>query len=140
MLAEALRQLGLPEDAASNERVDTDRLARALTDNCKLCMHAALFGHWGPLLAEIKALTHCRYCHRSWSSVKEAHCRVCCTQFASNEAASFHWVDDNHVDPLTARRDKKAGGGPRYIEQDTPFGKVLNLARYAEYRERRGNG
>lgn len=139
MLAEALSQLGMAANAADSEQPNMDRLEKAMADGCRPCMHAAIFGWWGPPLKELNASTHCKRCHRSWSSIKEAHCTVCCTQFASNEAAQYHWVDDKHLDPAEARRDKKAGGGPRYIEQESPFGPVLNLARYAEYQERRSN-
>jgi hypothetical protein len=68
--------------------------------------------------------------------VKEAHCVVCCQQFASNEAAAYHWVDDKHIDPTEVKRDKKVGGGPRYHQLETEFGPVWMLARHLEYRER----
>lgn len=113
---------------------------RALRDSgvtCPPCTHAVIFGSWGrPLHDGLRAATHCHRCHRSWRSLREAHCTVCCSHFASNEAASFHWDESGkggpakHTHPEECRR---AGTkGPRYTTIDTEFGPTWQLTRYVE--------
>ena len=53
--------------------------------------------------------THCHRCHRSWISTAQAHCVVCCQQFASNSVADLHWREPKgqppvHIDPSTITR------------------------------------
>jgi hypothetical protein len=57
-------------------------------------------GHWGSAPSGgLYTGTHCRYCHRSWRSKEQVHCRVvladgsrCCAQFASDNVARKHFV------------------------------------------------
>jgi hypothetical protein len=73
---------------------------------CALCDYADEHGWWGPGFKG----AHCRRCHLSWTSRSQAHCRVCCGQFASNGVANFHWgsgksgnapaYNAKHLDPL----------------------------------------
>lgn len=104
---------------------------------CPPCTHAIIFGSWGrPLHDGVKAATHCRRCHRSWRSLREAHCAVCCGHFSSNEAASFHWNDGSrgspgkHIPPEDCMRAE--GKGPRYTTIETEFGPTWQLTRYVE--------
>lgn len=60
----------------------------SLTD-CAPCAYAREHGWWGPAHRG----THCRDCHHSWTSRKEAHCTVCHEHFASVTAAEMHWCD-----------------------------------------------
>ncbi len=104
------------------------RLRGALEDGCSPCVHATIFGWWGyPLLRDLKAHTHCKTCHRSWRGVKEAHCTVCHQQFASNEAAGKHWVNDQHVRPSEVVGQSKT---PRFCATDSEFGPVWTLCRH----------
>jgi hypothetical protein len=54
---------------------------------CAICEYAHKHGWWGPGFRG----THCRKCHLSWTSRSQAHCPVCCQQFASNGVANYHW-------------------------------------------------
>lgn len=106
------------------------RMRRGIEARCRPCVHSALFGWWGyPLLRDLNAHTHCAGCHRSWRGVKEAHCTVCHEQFASNEAAAKHWVNDRHVDPSKV---KGVNGKPRFCisDQESEFGTVWTLCRH----------
>lgn len=97
---------------------------------CRPCIHATLFGWWGyPLLRDLNAHTHCKTCHRSWRGIKEAHCTVCHEQFASNEAAGKHWVDDKHIHPSEV---KGRDGKPRFCATEDEFGVVWTLCRHQD--------
>lgn len=63
---------------------------------CSPCTHAAAEGWWGPSL---HGGTHCRGCHRSWSSVSQSHCTECHRHFGSNMAGDAHRRRDECVDP-----------------------------------------
>ncbi len=63
-----------------------------MTD-CPICAHARAHGAWG------QPGTHCRECHRSWTSTAQAHCTACHQQFGSNRIAEMHWVRGEHRDP-----------------------------------------
>jgi hypothetical protein len=62
---------------------------------CPTCSYADQHGWWG------HQGTHCRGCHRSWTSTAQAHCAVCCVHFTSDSAAERHWVKGRHADPAT---------------------------------------
>lgn len=99
---------------------------------CLPCRHAAIFGWWGnPLTKGIGAVTHCKACHRSWRSLKEAHCTVCHSHFTSNEAASYHWNDKTGQHMQVEECIRGEGKGPRYSATETPFGVVWGLARFS---------
>lgn len=128
-----------PEEIAEKEHVrerQYERL-RNLDADCTPCMHGIIFGHWGkPLTEGIGATTHCKRCHRSWRGIREAHCTVCCEQFASNEAASFHWDESKKGGPSVHRKVeecmREGDKGPRYTALETPFGVTWQLSRYLE--------
>lgn len=61
----------------------------ATSDTCAPCAHAAEHGWWGP----DHPGTHCRDCHRSWTSLAQAHCVTCHQQFVSALVADSHWCD-----------------------------------------------
>jgi hypothetical protein len=104
------------------------RLREGMGADCRPCIHAALFGWWGPpLIKDLNASTHCHRCHRSWRGVKEAHCVICCEQFASNEASSLHWVDDGHMHPSEV---KGRTGKPRFTKTPSEFGDVWVISRF----------
>lgn len=94
----------------------------ATTNGCGPCSHAEAHGWWGATLG--KARTHCRSCHRSWRSLREAHCAGCCRHFADPAAFDAHRVDGQCVAPETVtRRD----GQPRYKVLDGPYGTTYDL-------------
>ena len=64
---------------------------------CSICAYADRHGWWGPGHRG----THCRGCHRSWTSTREAHCVVCHAHFSADSAAERHWVKGQHRDPAT---------------------------------------
>jgi|NGEPerStandDraft_6_1074524.scaffolds.fasta_scaffold01244_5 hypothetical protein len=71
---------------------------------CEACAFAAEHHRW-----PMKAGTHCHRCHGSWISTAQAHCVVCCQQFASNSVADLHWREPKgqppvHLDPSTLPR------------------------------------
>jgi hypothetical protein len=104
------------------------RIQVGVDADCRPCIHAGLFGWWGPpLLKDLNAHTHCHNCHRSWRGIKEAHCNVCHEQFASNEAAAKHWTDNRHVYPTEV---EGLNGKPRFCEQPSEFGRVWVLCRF----------
>lgn len=60
---------------------------------CKLCQHADEHGSWG------QNGTHCRDCHRSWTSLVQEHCTLCHQQFSTTSVADRHWKSGVHVHP-----------------------------------------
>ena len=66
-----------------------------MTTACPTCSYADAHACWPP---EHEG-THCRTCHRSWTSKAQAHCTVCCAHFTSDSAADLHWRRGVHVDP-----------------------------------------
>lgn len=64
---------------------------------CSVCDYADQHGWWGP----DHRGTHCRACHRSWTSTREAHCAVCCAHFTGDTAFERHWPKGRHADPAT---------------------------------------
>ena len=95
----------------------TTRKLRAGPD-CPVCAHAQAHGWWG------QAGTHCRDCHRSWTSTVQVHCVVCHETFASDRVARLHWTKAGHLHPGTiaqlAGHDERHGlvwrraDGPRW--------------------------
>lgn len=65
--------------------------------DCPVCAYAVEHGWWGPGHQG----THCRSCHRSWTSTAQAHCVVCCAHFVTDGVAGMHWRGGHHVDPAT---------------------------------------
>lgn len=142
-LSVALEFIGTPSHRDVVERIGVEwgfagpgagalygRLSDALHADCKPCVHAVIYGWWGPpLLKELNAHTHCNKCHRSWRGTKQAHCTVCHEHFSSAEAASKHWVNDRHVHPSDV---KGRDGGPRFClsEEEQEFGSVWTLCRH----------
>lgn len=53
---------------------------------CDICAYAAEHGSWPPSHRG----THCHDCHRSWTSLKEAHCTVCHEHFSTDGHAQSH--------------------------------------------------
>jgi hypothetical protein len=76
---------------------------------CPVCAYAKAHASWPPSHRG----THCRRCHRSWVSRAQAHCVVCCEQFATDGVAALHWTADGHVHPSLfpklERRDEALG-------------------------------
>ena len=65
--------------------------------SCPVCAYADEDGWWGPAHHG----THCRGCHRSWTSLAQAHCVTCHQQFVSATVADRH-MSPHHVDPVDA--------------------------------------
>ena len=110
---------------AEREARDAELLAAARAAGCGPCEHAALHGWWGELPHGSR--THCRDCHRSWGSAREAHCVGCCEHFASPRVADAHRRDGVCVDPATALDSK---GRARFAARERPGGVTWALAFY----------
>jgi hypothetical protein len=106
---------------------DTERLEAAEAAGCEPCKHAVLEGWWGPLPGGCR--THCSTCHRSWSSLREAHCTLCCRHFVSHKVADRHWGPDGCMDPATML---KRDGRPWFQARERPGGVTWALAFYGE--------
>lgn len=52
--------------------------------DCPVCAFADEHHWWG------RDGTHCRKCHRSWTSRAEAHCTTCCAHFTKPSTAGLH--------------------------------------------------
>jgi hypothetical protein len=80
---------------------------------CSICEYAAEHAAWPP----DHQGTHCRDCHRSWTSKREAHCVTCHEHFGSNNAADQHWLNGRHVHPddLPPKKDEVS---PRLVKRD----------------------
>jgi hypothetical protein len=81
--------------------LDTEgEIGRRYDPACAVCVSATDNAHW-PMPG-----THCRDCHRSWTSKAEAH--VCHQHFVTNGVADRHWravapgrQPGEHLDPMT---------------------------------------
>lgn len=62
---------------------------------CGVCAYADEHGWWGPGHRG----THCRVCHRSWTSLTSSHCTVCHRHFGSDVAADAHRIGNVCDDP-----------------------------------------
>ncbi len=80
---------------------------------CPICDYAEEHGWWGPTM---HGKTHCARCHRTWTSRTQAHCPVCCEQFASNGVANYHWGSG------------KSGKAPAYDARHLNASEVPKLA------------
>lgn len=77
---------------------------------CEPCTRAVEEAWFGPIDG-----THCKKCHRTWSSIKEAHCPMCCRHFSSDTAAQAHkrgvdrvsCVDPSKVGPTEENPTRK---------------------------------
>ncbi len=67
--------------------------------NCQVCIEAS-HGAW----PRWHQGTHCRDCHRSWSTKSAAHAMCCHRTFSSNSAADMHLVRGVCTDPATLPR------------------------------------
>jgi RNA polymerase subunit RPABC4/transcription elongation factor Spt4 len=61
--------------------------------DCPVCAFAAEHHYW-PMPG-----THCKDCHRSWTSLSQAHCITCHEQFATNGVSDRHWIKGHHIHP-----------------------------------------
>ena len=76
------------------------------TLECEACQFHAEKGTW-PLQGGSNRQTHCSNnermgligCHRSWTSMSQAHCTVCHGQFATNGVADYHWREPRGKEP-----------------------------------------
>lgn len=90
--------------------------------NCELCAHADTHGSWN------QQGTHCRDCHRTWTSKSEAHCVRCHHHFSSHTAADLH---DPYCTPDTETTRKRlisarrGGGKPVLAVRDRKHGSVF---------------
>lgn len=84
---------------------------------CGTCAYAVVHGWWGP----DHQGTHCRGCHRSWRSRREAHCATCHAHFTSPSAFGLHLTSRGCVDPATLRAKS---GALVLVEQERAHGVV----------------
>lgn len=102
-----------------------DQVEPTPTQDCGICAYSAEHGHWGPQLRPDRS--HCRDCHVSWTSLREAHCRTCCAHFANPKAFDAHMFMEGCKPPETVmRRD----GTPRFTTREGRAGTVWRLAYY----------
>jgi len=80
-----------PADNATASAVE-GQLAATPEGVCAICAYSKANGWWGPDCPG----AHCRECHRSWTSLVEAHCVTCHAHFSTDS---------------TAHRHRKPGGG-----------------------------
>jgi hypothetical protein len=129
-----VHKIGIEWGFASPAQIERlmNRLHDAHEADCRPCVHAVIYGWYGPpLLKDLNAHAHCNQCHRSWRGIKEAHCKVCHEQFSSAEAAGKHWVNDRHVHPSEV---KGRDGTDRFcpVDDEHGFGVVWTLCRHQE--------
>jgi hypothetical protein len=97
---------------------------------CEICQKAAAKGVW----PEVKGqrITHCKDCHRSWTSIVQAHCTVCHENFATNGTADLHWRETKGGEPehldwakvkVTSGQYK---GKPVFFSADEAMGSVVH--------------
>jgi len=104
---------------------DAVSMTAALT--CAPCEYAKIHHWWGPALAP--ARSHCARCHRSWASLIEGHCTICCAHFANVKAFDAHLTEEGCRPPASViRRD----GRPRLTTRETPYGTTWRIAFYGE--------
>lgn len=77
--------------------------------NCDPCDHAAEHGHWG------QQGSHCRKCHRSWTSKKQGHCPTCCAHFGGPSLFDRHLLTRGCTDPATVTNKD---GSPVFRQDD----------------------
>src|SRR5262245_61819697 len=93
-------------------------------ERCRYCEYSKDHGWWGPPLAELLGRpggTHCIRCHRSWMSLTEAHCTLCCEHFSTHRTADRHRVGrgDRCGNPATMCRPD---GQPLFRKREAPLG------------------
>lgn len=59
--------------------------------------------------------SHCRDCHRSWTSKKQAHCPTCCAHFSTPNLFDAHLLARGCQDPATVTRKD---GTPRFRQDE----------------------
>jgi hypothetical protein len=93
---------------------------------CPICAYASEHHWWGPELAP--ARSHCSDCHRSWTSLVEGHCTLCCENFANIKAFDAHLAPEGGCVPPESviRRD----GRPRLSSRTSKWGRTWKLAFY----------
>lgn len=104
-----------------------------LTDagvSCALCVHAFLFGWWGPTHKG----THCADletssgivagCHRSWAGLREVHCPDCHCHFSADSVADKHRVRGVCLDRNGMLQLRSKTGLPVLKVSTTPNGEM----------------
>lgn len=90
-----------------------------MNTECTTCNYANEHGWWGD-----SRITHCRDCHRTWSSLRQAHCRGrnhqgrrCCEHFASATGSDYHQAtgEAEQVLCLPPATVLDSEGRPRYV-------------------------
>lgn len=106
---------------------------------CLTCAYADEHGSWPP----DHRGTHCRDCHRSWTSKREAHCARCCGHFTSDTLAERHWCDGRSREPERHRIGCDGRHGrpwePQHIEPATVPGLVLVNGTWCDEDSMRGS-
>jgi hypothetical protein len=95
--------------------------------SCEVCDHARKHSWFGPKLAP--ARSHCRHCHRSWASLVEGHCTICCAHFANVKAFDAHLTEDGCRPPAEVIRKD---GRPRLTTRTSRYGITWRLAFYGQ--------
>ena len=93
--------------------------------DCSVCKHVDEHGWYGPSIKP--ARSHCRRCHRSWASLVEGHCTMCCEHFANVKAFDAHLLEEGCRPPAEVIRKD---GRPRLTQRKGPFGITWRLAFY----------
>ena len=107
--------------------VGTSSLDTSPGESCFTCAFSVATGYWPPELAA-EGGTHCRDCHRDWTSKVEAHCAVCHCHFSTNAAADLH---DAYCTPVAGETRKRllsarrASGNPILALRDRKHGPVF---------------
>jgi hypothetical protein len=122
-----LREYRSAVRVAQREANDERRLAEAVAAGCDACEHSVRHGWWGPLPDGCR--THCRSCHRSWTSLAECHCPACCEHFVSGRAAEAHRRGGECEDPATATR---SDGRPKFVARVRRGRDVWAIAFYGQ--------
>lgn len=86
----------------TEELVTHRRSERHVDPDCGICERSRREG-WNGLPA---GTWHCRDCHLTIASRKEAHCATCCEHFATPKAFDFHLSSTGCADPAEVRDTK----------------------------------
>ena len=102
-----------------DHRTEADDLAPTTGSDeaaCDVCAYAARESWWGP------GRTHHNTCHRTWSSLAEGHCVVCCNHFANVKAFDAHLGPDGCRPPAEIlRKDGRPRLTPRLSKWGTTW-------------------
>lgn len=89
---------------------------------CLSCIAAKRDGHWP------HDGTHCRECHRTWTSFVEAHCVVCHLHFSTNNTADLHdslCSDDAQATRRALASARRTAGTPIFAVRQRKHGEVF---------------